>query len=350
MTNTRLLSELETAATVAAADLLHIKDAITGKDEKVTVTAFVAADVHTLSGARHTGTLAYSQLPTGSGTWDAGSGQVVTLTSSLLITDTAAGSANDDGFDGAGGLDVRSAVRSTRGSGTLRPHFVGRYFGTVSLASKAYPTTAANPIGFYTMQAWDENTSNWATATLIESQVTENWSATARGSRLSFYTNQITTTTAVEVLRLTTPGAAGVATVFGNIELDGASRILSFTSATGDKTILTAGTTDLVLSPGGIIRAPTSLAYGVLAGDPSGVANFAHIYVKDVSASGELFLRNEAGLVGQIAYGGGSTFTITNDATDRGYNANATTLDELADVVATLIRDLAGTFRLPQAA
>lgn len=348
MTNTRLLSELETAATVAAADLLHIKDAITGKDEKVTVTAFVAADVHTLSGARHTGTLAYTQLPTGTGSWDVGSAGVLTITGAVLITNKTAGSAGDDQFDGRGGFDVQSAVRSTRGGAATIPHFAGRYLGA-SATVPAYPASGAL-MGFVTMQAWNEAGTAWVQGTLIESASTETWTATARGSRLSFYTNQITTTTAFEVLRLTAPVAAGVATVFGNIELDGASRILSFTSATGDKTILTAGTTDLVLSPGGIIRAPTSLAYGVLAGDPSGVANFAHVYVKDVSASGELFLRNEAGLVGQIAYGGGSTFTITNDATDRGYNANATTLDELADVVATLIRDLAGTFRLPQAA
>ena len=43
--------------------------------------------------------------------------------------------------------------------------------------------------------------------------------------------------------------------------------------------------------------------------------------------------------------GGGLTpgsYTLSNDTTDRTFNADATTIDELADVVATLIRDLGG--------
>ena len=36
----------------------------------------------------------------------------------------------------------------------------------------------------------------------------------------------------------------------------------------------------------------------------------------------------------------GSTYTATNVTTDRAFDANATTLDELADVVGTLIADL----------
>lgn len=42
----------------------------------------------------------------------------------------------------------------------------------------------------------------------------------------------------------------------------------------------------------------------------------------------------------QIA-GNGNTYTITNDSTDRTFDANSTTVAELADVLATLIRDLA---------
>lgn len=38
-----------------------------------------------------------------------------------------------------------------------------------------------------------------------------------------------------------------------------------------------------------------------------------------------------------------SAYTISNDTTDRNYDANATTVDELADVVATLYRDLKST-------
>jgi hypothetical protein len=42
----------------------------------------------------------------------------------------------------------------------------------------------------------------------------------------------------------------------------------------------------------------------------------------------------------QVA-GNGETYTITNDSTDRVYDANTVVVAELADVVATLIRDLA---------
>lgn len=37
---------------------------------------------------------------------------------------------------------------------------------------------------------------------------------------------------------------------------------------------------------------------------------------------------------------GATTYTVTNGLTDRAYDANATTLDEIADVLGTLIADL----------
>lgn len=39
--------------------------------------------------------------------------------------------------------------------------------------------------------------------------------------------------------------------------------------------------------------------------------------------------------------GNGNTFTITNLTTDRTYDANSTTVAELADIIGTLITDLA---------
>jgi methionine synthase II (cobalamin-independent) len=36
----------------------------------------------------------------------------------------------------------------------------------------------------------------------------------------------------------------------------------------------------------------------------------------------------------------GSAYTVTNGLADRSYNANATTVDELADVIGTMIADL----------
>ncbi len=51
----------------------------------------------------------------------------------------------------------------------------------------------------------------------------------------------------------------------------------------------------------GIVSFGDAVAMGVLAGDPSTIANFAHIYTKDVTASAEVFVRDEAGNVTQIS-------------------------------------------------
>jgi hypothetical protein len=45
-------------------------------------------------------------------------------------------------------------------------------------------------------------------------------------------------------------------------------------------------------------------------------------------------------LAGNATFPSGSAYTPTNVTTDRAYNANATSIDELADVLGTLIADL----------
>lgn len=70
-----------------------------------------------------------------------------------------------------------------------------------------------------------------------------------------------------------------------------------------------------------------------------GVGNVSSIYSDDVSASSELFAINEAGELTQIT-GRTSAYTPTNVVTDRSYDADATTTEELADVLGTLIADL----------
>ena len=47
-----------------------------------------------------------------------------------------------------------------------------------------------------------------------------------------------------------------------------------------------------------------------------------------------------AALEGRYAPAQTATYTVTNPATDRSYDANATTTAELADVLATLLSDL----------
>ncbi len=70
---------------------------------------------------------------------------------------------------------------------------------------------------------------------------------------------------------------------------------------------------------------------------PAGtLANGFSIY----SSGGKCFVMDSGGLIVKLQSAG--TYTETNVTADRAYDANATTIDELADVVGTLIADLRG--------
>ena len=63
----------------------------------------------------------------------------------------------------------------------------------------------------------------------------------------------------------------------------------------------------------------------VLSSDPSGVANRASIYAKDVSTSAELFVRDEAGNVTQISphnTEGEWTYYSENNITGKRFKVN----------------------------
>ena len=68
-------------------------------------------------------------------------------------------------------------------------------------------------------------------------------------------------------------------------------------------------------------------------------SNTAAIYADDVGGTVEMFGINEAGQTTRLT-GRTTAYTPTNVTTDRAYDANATTLDEVADVLGTLIADL----------
>ena len=68
-------------------------------------------------------------------------------------------------------------------------------------------------------------------------------------------------------------------------------------------------------------------------------SNTAGLYADDVAGTVNMFAINEAGAVCQLS-GTSGTYTPTNVTADRSYDANATSLDELADVLGTLIADL----------
>lgn len=68
----------------------------------------------------------------------------------------------------------------------------------------------------------------------------------------------------------------------------------------------------------------------------------AAMYVADITAGNSAFhfkTENEQ-LIKLYTVNSGSAYSITNGTTDRSFNANSTSLDELADVVSTLITDL----------
>ena len=89
-----------------------------------------------------------------------------------------------------------------------------------------------------------------------------------------------------------------------------------------------------------------SMSLGVFLGNslsaPSGnPADGNFIYAADISSSSVLHVRNEAGQIFKMYQpNAGSPYTVTNGTTDRTFDANSTTLDELADVLYTLITDL----------
>jgi hypothetical protein len=71
-------------------------------------------------------------------------------------------------------------------------------------------------------------------------------------------------------------------------------------------------------------------------------ANF--LFSDDVELDGALnHDGTTVGLYGVTPVARSSTYTVTNGTTDRTYDADATTVNELADVVATLIADLKAT-------
>jgi hypothetical protein len=69
-------------------------------------------------------------------------------------------------------------------------------------------------------------------------------------------------------------------------------------------------------------------------------SNTAGIYANDVSGTVQMFAINESGVSTQLTFAAPETYSESNVVTDRTFDANSTTLDELADVLGTLIGDL----------
>lgn len=100
------------------------------------------------------------------------------------------------------------------------------------------------------------------------------------------------------------------------------------------------GSANLLL---GTVTLPTAGTFGLIFGDGTALSgmgsNTAGFYANDLGGTVEMYAINEAGAVTRLS-GTSGTYTPTNVVTDRSYDANATTVDELADVLGTLIADL----------
>lgn len=94
----------------------------------------------------------------------------------------------------------------------------------------------------------------------------------------------------------------------------------------------------------GDVTSPTSGDLVLIFGDgtaPSGMAsNTAGLYANDVGGTVNMYAINEAGESTRLSWPAPQTYTVTNGTTDRSYNADSYTGDEIADVLATLIADL----------
>lgn len=124
----------------------------------------------------------------------------------------------------------------------------------------------------------------------------------------------------------------------------GAAGLTSNASATVRVTNGSTGAGSLIIGTSTVGSIGTS-GVGVLAvangtAPSSSPADEFQLYSADWNGAGTAaaHFRNEQGHVIKIARA--ATYTPTNVSTDRSYDANATTLDELADVVGTLIADL----------
>lgn len=89
---------------------------------------------------------------------------------------------------------------------------------------------------------------------------------------------------------------------------------------------------------------PSAGSKAIIFGDgtvPSSMgSDTAGLYANDVSGTVNLFAINEAGESTRLTYPAPETYSVSNVTTDRTYDANSTSIDELADVLGSLIADL----------
>jgi hypothetical protein len=105
----------------------------------------------------------------------------------------------------------------------------------------------------------------------------------------------------------------------------------------GDRNFLVGGLTAMGSSAASAFGIPNGTA------PSTSPADMFQMYSADVSAGvAAPHFRTEPGDIIKL-YKVSTGWSITNLTTDRSYNANSTTIDEIADVLGTLIEDLKNT-------
>jgi hypothetical protein len=112
----------------------------------------------------------------------------------------------------------------------------------------------------------------------------------------------------------------------------------SANSATG--TTISSGNLGLFATSWGTSAAKV-IALGNGTAPSTSPADSIQFWSEDISSSAVPHFRNEAGQIIKLYQpNAGSAYSVSNGSTDRTYDANSTTLDELADILYTLITDL----------
>lgn len=212
------------------------------------------------------------------------------------------------------GLDIENAT----GSGTITTGYA------IRIRNQAKPGT---PYGIYFDGTGTGNGVNWGTTTLIYSSAAGavNVTGTLTGSSSIAATTTVTAPTSV-ITPLVSP-ASGTMVVRG---LDSIGTGTGLTLRGGDSSGSGAAGGNVVVRAG-------------VPGAMGGVAGSIFFYETDGTTEILKMDNTGAGWFGATPVGRSSAYTPTNVTTDRSYDANATTTDELADVLGTLIADLQAT-------
>lgn len=252
---------------------------------------------------------------------------------------------------------IRAINTSTSGSGAGA--------GVAFVSDDGAALSSGDRLGFlhYSGSRDASNTINNSAA--IVGYAAENWTGSSCAADLTFETCPTGSTTRTERMRISSTGAILIATTITNTGYSlvlgnggsafnmGMNRRQSNNAAGNKLVIVAGGATD---TTGGFTLATDKnggdleLRSGISTGTGYSAVKLRAPILGSTGTTDRtpttLFEVNGSvtggaiGFFGVTPVGKPSAYTVTNPTTDRSYDCNATTLDELADVVGTLIADL----------